>query len=74
MRVIFILLLSGEVVIREVLLLGLLLLVIDGAFVILRRMLLLHIKDVLVHFEWFGGPLIDGLIKAIEAAWHLLLA
>jgi hypothetical protein len=53
MRVIFILLLGGEVVIREVLLLGLLLLVIDGAFVVLRGMLLLHIEDVLVHFEWF---------------------
>ena len=73
MRVIFILLLSGEVVIREVLLLGLLLLVIDGAFVVLRRMLLLNIEDVLVHLEWFGGPLTDGLVEAIEAAGHLLL-
>ena len=48
--------------------------VIDGALVVLRRMLLLHIEDVLVHFEWFGGPIVDGLVEAIEATGHLLLA
>ena len=73
-RVIFILLLSAKVFIREVLLLGLLLLVIDWAFVVLRSVILLNIEDVLVHLQWLGGPFADGLVEAIEAAWHLLLA
>lgn len=74
MRVIFILLLTTKVVVREVLLLRLPLLVIDGAFVVLRRWLLLDIQDVLVHFQWLRSPLADGLVEAVEAAGHLLLA
>jgi len=68
------LLLHAEFILGIIFLLGLLLLVIDGALVVLRRMLLLHIEDVLVHFERFGSPIVDGLVEAIEATGHLLLA
>ena len=67
-------LLHAELILGIVLLLGLLLLIIDRALVVLRRMVLLYIQDVLVDFEWFGGPLADGLVEAIEATWNLFLA